>query len=106
MSNYEKPIVVTYEELAEGIFAASGDVADGNTADNNETKKGCQSAYMNGIFGGYGSWNGETYKERYGCNECPAAWGYCAVNNPDFNSSAPAMPGWEAQGHKGNEIVA
>lgn len=103
MEMYKKPIIVSYEELAEGIYAASGNVVGGD-AENNEDKKGCQSKYMNGEFK-VGNWSyGDTYKNRYGCLNCPANWGSCAVDSPNFNNPNPAMPGWEAEGHKGDEI--
>jgi len=71
MKNYEKPLILGNEELAEGIYTASGDAA----AENDTTgaaRPGCDSKYMAGVYQHYqGGWD-NTAKEHYGCIGCPA----------------------------------
>ena len=75
MKNYEKPVVLTSEELAEGVYAASGAAGADNTASNGGLK--CDSIYMQGIWQdqNHEQWApGETksYKQQFGCLGCPA----------------------------------
>ena len=51
MKNYEKPVVLSNEELVEGIYTASGDmVAENNTTAANAARPGCDSKYVNGVW--------------------------------------------------------
>lgn len=100
VKNYEKPVVLANDELAEGIYAASGEVventapdvdtipsgpadegiipngsgAEGSTASDGGPK--CDSIYMQGVYQApdYSPWNGVNpgYKKNYGCLGCPA----------------------------------
>lgn len=70
MKNYKKPVVLANEELAEGVYAASGAVSSSSSSDNNTP--GCDSQYMAGVYQHYqGGWD-KTVKEFYGCIGCPA----------------------------------
>lgn len=66
MKEYVKPVVLENEELAEGVYAASG----GTIA------RKCDSIYMNGVWQApdYSDWNGRTrgYRQQFGCLGCPA----------------------------------
>ena len=75
MKNYEKPVVLTSEELAEGVYAASGAGGAGNNDSNGGLK--CDSIYMKGVWqaGDYSQWPAGTargYKAQFGCLGCPA----------------------------------
>ena len=63
MKNYERPVMIRTEELAEGVYLASGGIK-------------CDSVYMNGVWQApdYSDWNGTTrgYKQQSGCLGCPA----------------------------------
>ena len=63
MKNYERPVMIRTEELAEGVYLASGGIK-------------CDSVYMNGVWQApdYSDWNGTTrgYKQQFGCLGCPA----------------------------------
>ena len=63
MTNYESPVMIRTEELAEGVYLASGGIK-------------CDSVYMNGVWQvpDYSDWNGTTrgYKQQFGCLGCPA----------------------------------
>lgn len=54
MKNYERPVMIRTEELAEGVYLASGGIK-------------CDSVYMNGVWQApdYSDWNGTTrgYKQ-------------------------------------------
>ena len=47
MTNYESPVMIRTEELAEGVYLASGGIK-------------CDSVYMNGVWQApdYSDWNG------------------------------------------------
>ena len=57
MKNYERPVMIRTEELAEGVYLASGGIK-------------CDSVYMNGVWQApdYSDWNGTTrgYKQMPG----------------------------------------
>lgn len=57
MKNYERPVMIRTEELAEGVYLASGGIK-------------CDSVYMNGVWQApdYSDWNGTTrgYKQQFG----------------------------------------
>lgn len=100
MKNYEKPVVLANEELAEGVYAASGEPdmdSNDNTgiestessSENNDTDSGettenavadngpkCDSKYMQGVWQApdYSGWDGGTrgYKQQFACLGCPA----------------------------------
>lgn len=68
MNQYVKPVVLETEELAEGVYAASGDA----TGSSSEAK--CDSKYMNGVYRGqdYSGANGYGNLVSHGCTGCPA----------------------------------
>lgn len=107
MSTYTKPVVLTNEELAEGVYAASG-----------SSTPGCDSKYMQGVFvaPSYGWEN--TMKEHYGCLGCPAYsyenGGECGLLNHYVDSGLAGsydtdagnrMPEWERMGYTDTTIV-
>ena len=62
MKQYQKPVVVVNDELAEGVYAASGSNAGGSgnsTSGDNGPK--CDSKYMKGVWQGpdYSDWGGQ-----------------------------------------------
>lgn len=69
---YEKPIVFPVEEIAEGIYMASGQA---NAGDGTGELK-CDSIYMKGVWQApdYSDWAGGTrgYKQQFACLGCPA----------------------------------
>lgn len=102
---YEKPIITLQNDLAEGVYAASGDSyftgptdtgADGKTV-------GCQSQYMRGVpqtpNHNIGIPSQHQMMER-GCEGCSALQynGACALHLA--SSSAILMPKWEQRGFK------
>lgn len=109
MKQYQKPIVLVNEELAEGVYTASG------VADNNNGPK-CDSKYMKGEWQGFdfSTWP-TTYKQQQGCNGCPAFRSNGCGLKTDYVDSGYAssydvdngnrMPGWEKEGHKADDII-
>ncbi len=115
MKNYEKPVVLSNEELVEGIYTASGDmVAENNTTATNAARPGCDSKYVNGVWH-KDNYDGDTYLSHLGCNGCPAfRWNGCGLQlDRAFLDGATSydtdngkrMPGWEAKGHKADEKI-
>lgn len=104
MNNYEKPIVVKNEEIAEGVYAASGNGTPG-----------CDSRYMNGVYvyPSYG-WD-NPMKEHYGCLGCPAyrATGCGLLVDQAYLDGALSYdtdngkrkPNWESMGYTDTTIV-
>jgi hypothetical protein len=98
MKTYEKPLILTNEELMEGIYACSG----GGT-------NVCKSIYMKGIYHRNTRWENihpgddsdskHTEIER-GCEGCPYNWGECAVNFSNAQPGQDSRPGWERKGYK------
>jgi hypothetical protein len=96
MEGYERPIILTNEETAEGIYAASGGVevagggAGGAGGAGGEgdfgSKPSCDSLYMGGVFRAP-DWNNTTSNiGRYGCNGCVANRGdqRCVLTDPEL----------------------
>lgn len=110
MKNYEKPMVLSNEELAEGVYAASGTATtDGGIK--------CDSKYMNGVYmaPNYSGNGTEGYKAHYGCLGCPAfTWNACGLAT-HYEQSGEAdsynvdngkrKPAWEWKGYKPNDMV-
>ncbi|MDD7403456.1 MAG: hypothetical protein SO170_05085 [Butyribacter sp.] len=114
MRAYEKPVVMTSDEIAEGVYLASGDVAASG-------QPGCDSKYMNGVWQDQNKQNwapGETkgYKEQFGCLGCPAntASGCGLLTHYIDSGKAQSydvdngnrMPSWERKGYKPNDPVS
>ena len=115
MRKYEKPIIEVNNELAEGVYAASG-TAYGT--------KVCDSKYMNGVWQGpdYRPWaevgGSMGYMQYYGCLGCPAnTYNGCGIadgNHYEESGNAGSydtdkgkrMPRWEAEGKDPNETVS
>ena len=90
---YEKPIITLQNDLAEGVYAASGD-----------NLPVCQSQYMMGV---YHNPTSNTYGATIsridrGCEGCPAAQGgECRRDLGPFGNSL--MPTWERNGYDPKE---
>ncbi len=109
MMKYEKPIIQINSEMAEGVYAASGESVG---------VKGCDSEYMKGVYQApkYG-WN-TTVKEYYGCLGCPANSSNtgCALDPSNhYEQSGTAgsydtdigtrMPDWEEMGLLPDRVI-
>lgn len=103
---YEKPIVIPAEDIAEGVYLASGATANG--------RPGCDSKYVNGVWH-KDNYDGKTYLSHLGCNGCPAfRYNGCGLQVDqaylDGATSYDAdngnrMPGWEVKGHAADEAI-
>jgi hypothetical protein len=86
MKNYVKPEIIVVDNLAEGIYASSGNT--GNC---------CDSIYMNGVFVvGTQSPIVDGYKVGKGCEGCPANHGKCKVDQVNYDGDF--RPSWEVSG--------
>lgn len=115
---YEKPIVVPVDEAAEGIYAASGGVADANGGSDGGLK--CDSIYMKGVWQApdYSDWAGGTrgYKQQFGCLGCPANTANgCGLLTHYVDSNYASSyevdngnrkPSWEKKGYKPDDVVS
>ena len=56
MNRYERPMIIAYQDTAEGVYLASGGAADNSDTANNIK---CDSQYMNGNWQApdYSGWN-------------------------------------------------
>lgn len=136
MKSYEKPVILANEELAEGVYAASGAVDEGfnepagsesvesssETTDNNVTDNGpkCDSKYMNGEWQApdYSDWAGGTrgYKQQFACLGCPAntdnGCGLLTHYVDSGNASSYDVddgnrkPSWEKKGYGPDDVVS
>lgn len=97
MLKYEKPIVLANDDLAEGIYLASGGSAGGGQAP--ETAS-CDSIYMNGIWHGsdFSDWQNGTNINGRGCEGCPANWGDGICHVANYDPSEDCRPSWEKNG--------
>ncbi len=116
MEKYTKPVVLTMDELAEGVYAASG--APAAEANGNGGIK-CDSVYMNGVWQApdYSYWTEGTrgYKKQFGCLGCPAyTESACGLQTHYVESGNAASydvdngkrkPSWEAKGYKPDDPV-
>lgn len=113
MKQYQKPIAVVNDELAEGVYAASGS----NTSGDNGPK--CDSKYMKGVWQApdYSDWGGKTrgYKQQFACLGCPANTGNgCGLQTHYVESGNASSydvddgnrkPSWEKKGYGPNDPV-
>lgn len=95
---YQKPIIVSINDLAEGVYAASG---------SQNTTSRCKSIYMKGVYQ-QPTYNPieDGYKIGRGCEGCPAWNGTSCrfISAPDeMNWDGDFRPTWEVQGHKPDE---
>lgn len=102
MMDYMKPTIVGNEELAEGVYAASG-------------TPGCDSKYMKGVYApAHLGWD-NTMKDHYGCMGCPAYTDTGCGLQSHYEDSNQAgsydtdaghrMPTWEEKGYQDDDIV-
>ena len=116
MNRYERPMIIAYQDTAEGVYLASGGAADNSDTANNIK---CDSQYMNGNWQApdYSGWNGGTrgYRQQFGCLGCPAYTatacglkthyvdsGYAGSYNPDNGNRKPS---WEKKGYGPDDTV-
>jgi hypothetical protein len=99
-SMYKKPAIVKIDDLAEGVYTASG---DGSSSTDTAQGK-CDSKYMNGEYH-VPTYTDNNYMDGLGCNGCPAsrAQSYCALTKETYWESYDAdngnrMPSWEKDG--------
>ncbi|MBQ7955987.1 MAG: hypothetical protein IJ282_09580 [Lachnospiraceae bacterium] len=108
MKEYVRPIVVVNEDVAEGVFAASGAVVAGGAP-------GCDSKYMNFNWqAGTFAWN-STAKDYYGCVGCPAYRptgcglkideAYLAGATSYNVDNGNRMPDWERAGATADRMI-
>lgn len=122
MKQYQKPIALVNDELAEGVYAASGSTGGtgGGNSTSGDNKPGCDSIYMKGKWQApdYSQWAaGEQrgYRKQFGCNGCRAFTpngcglqshyvdsGYASSYNDDNGNR---KPGWEQKGYKPDDPV-
>ena len=116
MEKYTKPVVLTMDELAEGVYAASG--APAEEANGTGGIK-CDSIYMNGVWQAPDSsdWAGTTrgYKQQFACLGCPANTDNgCGLQTHYVESGNAASydvdngkrkPTWEKKGYGPNDPV-
>lgn len=108
MADYEKPVILANDDVAEGVYAASGD---------NVAK--CDSVYMLGVWQAQDTspW-GETtpgYKQVFGCLGCPAHTANgCGLQTHYIESGQASsydvddgnrMPSWERKGYGPDDPV-
>lgn len=117
MKVYEKPIIIRNDEMQEGVYLASGAVAEEGGAPG-ELK--CDSIYMKGVWQApdYSDWAGGTrgYKQQFGCLGCPANTGSgCGLQthyvDSDYAQSYEVdngnrMPSWERKGYGPDDVVS
>ncbi len=94
---YERPLIVTVNDVAEGVYLASG-----------EPKKECQSKFMNGNYQTPNPSNIPGATCQYGdlgCRSCPADINWaCALQTGEGiqgldKTGGKFMPIWEYEGH-------
>lgn len=117
MKQYQKPIALVNDELAEGVYAASGSAGGNNTSDDNGLK--CDSIYMKGKWQApdYSDWGGKTrgYKQQFACLGCPANTDNgCGLQTHYVDSGNASSydvdngnrkPSWEKKGYGPNDPV-
>lgn len=93
--NYQKPVIITQDNIAEGIYTASGE------------KNHCESAYMNGSYQRptEGWVEGQTYTySTIACRSCPADQNWtCAVADGNTYMNQTLKPKWEVNGHAASD---
>lgn len=89
MLSYEKPVVILTNDMAEGIYAASGD-----------NQLGCDSVYMKGVWhkSDYSDSVNGTNIDGRGCEGCPANWSDGSCHAAGYKASEDCRPTWEKQG--------
>lgn len=111
MKTYQKPVAIVNDELTEGVYTASGDT--------NDSKTGCDSKYMKGVFQkpDYSDQGGKTrdYRTQFGCLGCPAyTETACGLTTHYLDSDKAGsydtdngnrMPSWKRKGYKPTDPV-
>ena len=109
---YEKPIVIPAEDVAEGVYMASGAADAVGNAGSGGPK--CDSIYMKGVWQAPDYSPGEkSYKERFGCMNCVAyRYNGCGLQLDYVDSNYAGSydvddgnrkPGWEKKGYGPDE---
>lgn len=95
MEKYLKPEVIKNEEVAEGIYLASGSVVYGAHT--------CDSIYIKGVFEPTTKYDGT--RRETGCFGCPANWwdGVCH-RETQSKGDIPFMPSWEYKSEDPNGL--
>lgn len=121
MKAYEKPMVLTNEGYAEGIYMASG---TGNNTSSDDGALKCDSIYMKGVWQApdYSGWTadensagGRGYKQQFACLGCPANTDNgCGLQTHYVDSNYASSyetdngnrkPSWEKKGYGPNDPV-
>lgn len=94
MLRYEKPEVILTNDMAEGVYAASGAKFDPLK------HAGCDSIYIKGVYHqpNFINWQSGTNIDGRGCEGCPACWsdGRCHISN--YGPGEDCRPTWEKHG--------
>jgi hypothetical protein len=114
MKNYEKPMIIANDELAEGVYATTSGATSNGAAASGTAVSGCDSIYMQGHYqaADFNKQNA-TYGERLGCTGCPAfAYNYCQLEDyyrTQYTSyevdNGNRRPAWETKGHTYDELI-
>ena len=99
MTRYEKPDILRVDNLAEGIYLASGDPV--------EEQPVCMSKYLKGnwIKPSRGTYQGARL-EVWGCEGCPADDGDgCKILKGEVHDNMDYRPNWEKAGLSPDEIT-
>lgn len=112
VNNYEKPIVLENEELAEGVYAASGAVSGGGTTTTPTVPENpspqapvCDSIYIKGSYRqpDHSDWLNGTNLNGRGCEGCPACWSNGVCHVASYPAEEDCRPSWEKFGYGPNE---
>jgi hypothetical protein len=105
---YKKPLVVANDEVAEGVYTASGDdVADSNVCQSQMRKGVWKEAYYSSRKSNVEySFDGTlTYDDYYACTGCAADVNFhCVLQTGESLRSGRTklMPTWESKGRAAN----
>ncbi len=119
MYSYETPKVIENTDVSEGIYMASGDVADA-AGGNSDGGPKCDSIYMKGVWQApdYSHWAAGTtrgYKQQFACLGCPANTANGCGLQTHYIESGEAQsydvddgnrkPSWEKKGYGPDDAV-
>ncbi len=119
MYSYETPKVIENTDVSEGIYMASGDVADA-AGGNSDSGSKCDSIYMKGVWQApdYSNWAAGTtrgYKQQFACLGCPANTANGCGLQTHYIESGEAQsydvddgnrkPSWEKKGYGPDDAV-
>ena len=97
MEQYKKPLVLMNEELAEGVYAASGAVVGGEPENQSPV---CDSIYIKGSYRqpDFSDWENGTNINGRGCEGCPACWSDGTCHVASYPAEEDCRPSWEKEG--------